>query len=204
MILTIIIITSIVSAYAFRDYSIMSKLQFNAYRIVHNREWYRLFSHALLHGGWIHLIINMLVLYSFGNFVISAFGYVFQFMNANLLFILYYVFAVAISSLYSVRKHRNNVYYNAVGASGAVSAVVFTAIFFEPYQMILFFGILPIPGIVFGILYLVYSYYMSKKGMDNIGHDAHFYGAIFGLLFPILLEPKLIKYFLSRLLLFNL
>jgi membrane associated rhomboid family serine protease len=117
MILTIIIITSIVSAYAFRDYSIMSKLQFNAYRIVHNREWYRLFSHALLHGGWIHLIINMLVLYSFGNFVISAFGYVFQFMNANLLFILYYVFAVAISSLYSVRKHRNNVYYNAVGAA---------------------------------------------------------------------------------------
>jgi membrane associated rhomboid family serine protease len=146
----------------------------------------------------------MLVLYSFGNFVISAFGYVFQFMNANLLFILYYVFAVAISSLYSVRKHRNNVYYNAVGASGAVSAVVFTAIFFEPYQMILFFGILPIPGIVFGILYLVYSYYMAKKGIDNIGHDAHFYGAIFGLLFPILLEPNLIKYFLSRLLLFNL
>ncbi len=198
MILSIIIITFIVSVYAFNENNIMAKLQFNAYRIVHHNEWYRVFSHALLHGSWMHLIINMLVLYSFGEFVLSVFKHEFVFMNHNLLFILYYVFAVAIASIYSLAKHRNNVYYNAVGASGAISAVVFTAIFFEPYQKILFFGVLPIPGIIFGLLYLGYSYYMSKKELDNVGHDAHFYGALFGFLFPIMLKPSLLIFFINR------
>lgn len=200
MVTTIIILTSIISVFALSNSTIMSKLQFNAYQIVQRKEWYRIFSHALIHGSWMHLIINMIVLYSFGGFVIEVFGIVFKTVPPSLLFLFFYIAATAIASLSSIKKHKNDIYYNAVGASGAVSAVVFTAIFFEPYQKILFFGIVPIPGIIFGILYLGYSYYMAKRGGDNIGHDAHFYGAIFGLIFPVIMKPELILYFVNKLL----
>ena len=103
-------------------------------------------------------------------------------------------------TLYSLLQQKNNPYYNAVGASGAVSAVLFTAIFFDPWNNIYFFGILPIPGIIFGGLYLYYSYYMSTKKADNIGHDAHFLGAIFGFALPIVLKPALLIGFLDLLL----
>ena len=198
MVIFIIILTCIISIMAFNNSSIVSKYQFSAYRIVHHKEWYRILSHALLHGSWMHLIVNMLVLYSFGGFLIMAFGQFFTFMNPHLLFLFFYVFATAIASLYSLRKHRNNYYYSALGASGAVSAVVFASIFFAPYQPILFFAVIPMPGILFGAGYLWYSYYMSKRGDDNIGHDAHFYGAVFGFLFPIILDPQLIIYFVNQ------
>ena len=196
----IIIITCIISITAFNNYQITKKYQFNAYNIVHKKEWYRVFTHAMLHGSWMHLIINMLVFYSFGEFLIFAFRQFFPFIQPGLLLLIFYVLATPIASLYSLRKHRNNIYYNALGASGAVSAVVFAAIFFDPYQPILFFGILPMPGILFGAGYLFYSYYMNKKGEDNIGHDAHFYGALFGFVFPLLIDPKLIYYFINQLL----
>ncbi|MDD2563532.1 MAG: rhomboid family intramembrane serine protease [Salinivirgaceae bacterium] len=195
----IIIFTSLISIMAFSNSQLVNKYQFNAYSIFHEKEWYRLFTHALFHGSWMHLLINMLVLYSFGEFLIFAFRQFFTFIKPGLLFLIFYILATGIASLYSLRKHRNNRYYNALGASGAVSAVVFASIFFEPYQRILFFGILPIPGIIFGGIYLWYSYYMSKKGTDNIGHDAHFYGAVFGFIFPLLIDPQLLLYFLERL-----
>jgi membrane associated rhomboid family serine protease len=102
--------------------------------------------------------------------------------------------------LFSIFKHKNNPYYSAVGASGAVMAVVFTTIFFDPWNKLWFFGVIPIPGIVFGILYLAYSVYMGKKNADNIGHDAHFTGAIFGFIFPILINFQLVSIFLDKLL----
>ena len=89
--------------------------------------------------------------------------------------------------------------YNAVGASGAVSAIVFASIFFAPMSKLLVFGILPLPAILFGILYLGYSYYMSKKSVDNVAHDTHFWGAVFGFIFPMLIKPELYNVFLSQL-----
>jgi membrane associated rhomboid family serine protease len=86
-----------------------------------------------------------------------------------------------------------------VGASGAVSAVVFTSIFFRPLDNLYIMGILPIPAIIFGVAYLVYSHYMSKMSSDNINHDAHFIGAVFGFIYPLLLDPKLFKVFLNQL-----
>ena len=90
-------------------------------------------------------------------------------------------------------------YYSAIGASGAVMAVVFTSIFFDPWNKLYFFGLIPIPGIVFGALYLAYSWYMSKQNKDNIGHDAHFFGAIFGLVYPVIIDPSLLHHFISKL-----
>ena len=100
----------------------------------------------------------------------------------------------------TVTRYRNNESYSAVGASGAVSAVVFAYIFFAPLNKIYFYLVLPIPGILFGVLYLVYSSYMSRRSNDHINHSAHFWGAMAGFLFPVLLEPALFLDFLDQLL----
>ena len=101
--------------------------------------------------------------------------------------------AKKIASLYDLARRRNDPYYVSIGASGAVSAVLFTSIFLDPWGKILFFAVLPIPGIIFGVIYLAYCQYMAKKAGDNINHNAHFYGALYGLIYPAILEPSLIK-----------
>ena len=104
------------------------------------------------------------------------------------------------ASVYDVWKYRNNQYYSSIGASGAVSAILFTAIFLNPWDKIYLFAAIPIPGIVFGFVYLFYCQYMAKRGGDNINHNAHFYGAVFGLILPVLLEPRLLQMFIQQLL----
>jgi membrane associated rhomboid family serine protease len=199
----IIVFTIIVSIAAFRSSEAFSKFQFNAYQIYHRREWYRLLSHGFLHANWIHLIVNMLVLFIFGPVVEQYFKYylspeVLKFYR--FIFLLFYLLAIVLSSLLSLYKQRNNVWYNSVGASGAVSAIIFSYIFFNPWKMLYLYGILPIPGIILGAVYLIYSHYMSKRNIDNINHDAHFIGAVFGLIFPIILDYRLLGNFISELL----
>lgn len=195
----IIAVTSIFSILAFSRRELMYKFQFNPYQVFHRKEWYRIFTHAFLHADYSHLIINMIVLYSFGRAIEMFFPYYLG-GSAILYFFLLYFGGVVISSLFTLVKHRNNPDYNAVGASGAVSAVVFASVFFSPLDKILFFGILPMPGILFGVFYLAYSYYMSRKKVDNIGHDAHFWGAVYGFIFPVLVKPDLIQVFIFQLL----
>jgi membrane associated rhomboid family serine protease len=138
----------------------------------------------------------MIVLLSFGTLVERNFAYYFG-TSGNNYYLLLFFGSIIFSSLWSLYKEKNNYYFNAVGASGAVSAILFTAIFFDPWSSIYFFGILPIPGIVFGVLYLYYSWYMSRKKLDNVGHDAHFLGALFGFFLPIILKPSLFMNFLD-------
>jgi membrane associated rhomboid family serine protease len=198
--LLIILVTGIVSYLGFSRSELIYRYQFNAWQITHRRELYRLVTHGFFHAGWLHLLVNMMVLWSFGQAVI----FYFQFISGmpQLLFLFFYLTAIVISSFYSLSKHRDNVHYNAIGASGAVSAVVFASILFDPYNPILLFAIVPIPGILFGVLYLVYSRIMAQKDIDNIGHDAHFWGAVYGFVFPILLQPKLLQYFIDKLISF--
>jgi len=140
----------------------------------------------------------MLVLYSFG---IAVEGYFQQYFNYPILsYLVLYFGSMFFATITTIRKQKDNHYYNAVGASGAVSAVVFASIFFSPWSMVYFYGIIGIPGIIMGILYLLYSYYMSKKSTDNINHDAHFLGAVFGFVFPVIIDFQLISLFISRLL----
>jgi membrane associated rhomboid family serine protease len=196
--LILILVISLISAISFTQKETMAQLQFNAYKIVHRKQYYRILTHAFVHANWEHLIVNMIVLYSFGTAVEKYFRYYFGSAATSNYLILFFGSAV-FSILWSLYKQKNNPYYNAVGASGAVSAILFTAIFFDPWNNIYFFGILPIPGIIFGGLYLYYSYYMSTKKSDNIGHDAHFLGAIFGFSLPIILRPSLLAGFLDML-----
>jgi len=194
----IIGITVLISYLAFQNPELMSKLQFNAAQIIHRKEYYRLVSHAFIHANWSHLGVNMLVLYFFGRNIETYFDYYFG-RSANAYFVLLYFGGILASNIWSLAKNRNNYYYNAVGASGAVSAVLFASIFFDPWNLLYFFAIIPIPGIVFAIGYLFYSYYMSKKKNDNVAHDAHFLGAVFGFIFPILLKPSLFDKFIDNL-----
>lgn len=201
MTIIIIIATAITSIIAFQNRELFERLKFNAYQVNHSREFYRFFSYGLIHADWIHLLINMFVLYSFGRIVQTDLIKIFSESQGLFFYVLLYVGALALSSTPSFGKHKNNIYYNAVGASGAVSAVVFASILLRPYSDVAFIFVpIPIPSPVFGILYLVYSAYMSRQGQDNVGHDAHFWGALFGFFFPVLLKPELFPRFFEMLL----
>ncbi|MBN2164871.1 MAG: rhomboid family intramembrane serine protease [Marinilabiliaceae bacterium] len=193
----LIIVIGAISVYGFSNQQLVEQLQFNAWKIVHQKQYYRLITHAFVHGGWTHLLVNMFVLYSFGNGTILLFNYVLE-INGELWFFILFVSSIVISSIYSLVKEKDNFYYNALGASGGVMAIVFTTIVFEPYNLIYVY-FLPVPAIVFGVVYLVYSKIMSKKNIDNIGHDAHFWGALYGFLFPIALNSDLAILFFYKL-----
>jgi len=198
--LAIIIVTAIVSILCFSGKLNSGKLLFNSYCVWHRRQWYRLFSYGLVHAGWGHLIFNMLTLYFFGPVVERYFTDSFGTGTGSALFIFLYFSAIAVSSIGDLIKYRNSPGYNAVGASGAVSAILFASILFEPRMGIYIFMIpIPIPGFIFAPLYLLYCWYMAKRNIDNIGHSAHFWGAVYGLLFPIICRPSIITHFLSQL-----
>jgi membrane associated rhomboid family serine protease len=198
MTLILIVITVAVSYAAFKSPKLMDQLQFNASKIYHKKEYHRLITHAFVHANWEHLFVNMIVLFSFGRAIEVYFKYNFG-NNQILYYFLLYFGGILASNIYAMIKHRNNYFYNSVGASGAVSSILFAAIFFDPWNKIYFFGILPIPGIVFAVLYLVYSYQMSMKQKDNVAHDAHFLGALYGFIFPVLLNPQLFETFIDKL-----
>lgn len=202
----IIAVTVGISAIAFNNQQILEKLLLSPYRITHQKEYFRIVTHGFVHADWMHLLVNMFVLWSFGNALQLWFN---QLAIVNLIsspvlhILIIYLGGIIISSLSSIVKNKNNYYYKSVGASGAVSAIVFASIFFDPWQSLYLFAVIPIPGILFGAAYLWYSHYMSKKGGDNINHDAHFYGALFGLVYPVLIDPSLVTHFFSQLISFG-
>ena len=198
----IIIVTSIISVIAFSRGDILDKMMLNPFRVFHRKELYRLITHGFLHSDWTHLIINMFVLYFFGRNVENWFrelkleGYI---NSVTITYSLLYFGGIIISSLLTLFRYRNDRWYNSIGASGAVSAVVFTSIFFSPLERIYFFAVIPIPGIAFALIYLIYSSFMSRRSKDNINHDAHFLGAIYGLFFPMLISLDMLTHFLKGL-----
>jgi len=175
---------------------------FNPYIIHSDRQWYRFISSGLIHADWIHLLVNMFVLYSFGGIVEQYFRMAFG-EKATMNFILLYFGGMVTSVLPTYLKNRNNPGYNALGASGAVSSIVFAFILFNPLQKLSLYGLLSLPGIIFGIIYLVYCYYASKRGGDYINHDAHLWGALFGFFFTMLIKPSLIMDFFEKLIYFR-
>jgi membrane associated rhomboid family serine protease len=198
--ITIIIIgiTVLISFLAFQNRDFTEKMQFNAAKIIHQKQYYRLVSHAFIHANWSHLLVNMFVLYFFGTGIETYFGIYFG-QKATAFYLMLYFGGILASNTWSLIKHQNDYYYNAVGASGAVSAMLFAFIFFNPWKKLWLFAVIPIPGILFAIGYIFYSYQMSKKSNDNVAHDAHLLGAIFGFVFPILLKPALFSQFVDLL-----
>lgn len=191
-------LTCIVSFLAFSNPTLNRKLIFNAY-VIHNRkQYYRLISSGLIHADFMHLFINMYVLFSFGNAVEFYYAEYFEEVS-DYYYIVLYMGALLISSAPDLSKHKDNPSFNSLGASGAVSAIVFASILFNPLANIYLFAIVPIPGILLGLAYLLYTRYRSKHSIDHINHSAHLYGAIFGIIFTIAMKPKIVVHFFTML-----
>ena len=191
----LIIVTAAVSIVCFNKYQLFEHLSLKPYCVVQHQEWWRIITHGFVHADWIHLLVNMFTFWSFGGYIETAFEYL---GFGKWAFLTLYFGGMVAASISDIIRYRNAEWYTSIGASGAVSAVLFAAIFLNPWDKILLFAIIPIPGILFGVLYLAYCQYMARQGGDNINHNAHFYGAVFGFVFPILLEPRLFQMFLSH------
>lgn len=192
-------LTALLSIVAFSNQRLFSELMFEPFVIKARGQWHRLITHAFIHANWPHLLVNMLVLFSFGQHVERE---LFLYAAApKAAFVVLYLGGIVFSALPGYRRHALNPDYRAVGASGAVSAVLFAYIVMTPANGIHFlFFPKPVPAWIFGGLYLLYSWYMDKRGEDNIAHDAHFYGAVYGVLFMVLTEPSLVPRFFEQLL----
>ena len=195
--LAIIIITCLVSITTLNNQDKINELSMWPYMIKEKKQFYRFLTSGLVHGDYMHLAFNMLTLFFFGRFIESVFLQIFQ---SKFYYLIFYVLALVLSDVPSYFKRRNDYNYRSIGASGAVSAVVFAAILFDPWSRITVF-VIPMPAILYGVLYLGYTIYMSRRGEGSgIDHDAHLWGAVFGIIFPIIFEPKIAPFFLDQLL----
>ncbi len=183
--IAIIALTAIISFTAFSNQKIIEDLIFYPPAISRRNQWYRFITCGLIHADLAHLAFNMISLYMFGSFVERLFAQIFP-EHGKLLYLAMYVLALIVCLLPTYIQQKDNYYYRSLGASGAVSAVVFAGVFLYPEGKIGLFILPPIiPGFIFAPLYLIVTAYMSKKGGDNINHSAHFWGSVFGILFLI-------------------
>ena len=181
----IIILTAVISFIAFSNQKLVNDLMFYVKPIRDKNEWFRFVSCGFIHADIGHLAFNMISLYMFGELVEDQFAIFFGSSN-KLIYIIFYITALIICLIPTYIKNRNNDYYRSLGASGAVSAIVFAGIFLYPTAKIGIFIIPPIiPGFIFAPIYLFISAMLSKKGGDNINHSAHIWGALYGVVFLI-------------------
>jgi len=183
--LIIIIVTTLVSLSGFGSHKIIDDLIFYPPAVSKQKQWWRFFTCGLIHADFGHLILNMYALYIFGRSVEKAFVEIFG-RHGGLVYLLMYISALVVCLLPTYRKHRDDYNYRSLGASGAVSAVVFCFILLYPLQKLglIFFPVM-IPGFIFGTLYLVVSSILEKRSRDNINHSAHIWGALYGVAFLI-------------------
>ncbi len=187
--------TALISFMAFSNGELMFKSFFIPTHIKERKEYWRFFSHGFIHADMNHLFFNMLTLFFFGPYVEQIFG---MYFGSTFYFVVFYFAALLASSIPSYFKHQNDARYRSLGASGAVSAVLFAFVAFNPWAKIYILFAIPIPGIIFAILYVWYSAYMAKQNRDNIGHDAHLWGGVFGFVFPFLIKPSLFPLFIKN------
>jgi len=183
--LIIIIVTTLVSLSGFGSHKVMDDLIFYPPAVSQQKQWWRFVTCGFIHADYAHLFFNMYSLYMFGGLVETQFGYAFG-SNGKWLYLLMYLSSLFFCLLPTYNKNKNNYHYQSLGASGAVSAVVFAFIFLDPLQRLGPIGLgerFMIPGVVFGVLYLVISSYLDKKGKGNINHSAHIWGALYGIVF---------------------
>ena len=194
-------LTLLISYQAFNNPDMKYKLAFHPSSVSEFGEWYRFLSSGFVHNDWSHLILNMYVFYLFGAALEPVFTQViFDPLVGRLVFLFFYISAIIFADIPTFFKHRDNAGYSSVGASGATSALMMAYILFAPWGWFIF---PPLPGIVFAVGYLWYSSYMAKRGGDLIAHDAHLWGAIYGVVFMVAVagsfKPDLLEFFLTRL-----
>lgn len=194
--LALIAVTSLVSWQAWERPQLLNRLILWPPAVERQQQYDRLLTHGFIHADGMHLIFNMVTLYSFGQ----AMERYFTVRIGSVGYLLFYVSAVVIAILPTYMKHRDDSGYRSLGASGAVSAVLFASILLDPWNGIyMFFIPIPIPAFIFAGLYIWYSIWMDKRGGDNVNHSAHLWGALYGMMFTLLQQPQLAGEFLQRL-----
>jgi len=207
--IAIIIITAIVSFTSFNSPKAINDLSMWPVMIDGKKQYYRFITSGFIHGDYMHLIFNMFTLYFFGPIVERSLIPLIAHVSPadpssfNLIVSLYYIgfylLALIASDLPSYFKHRRDYGFRSIGASGAVSAIIFASILLDPWMSIGIMGIIPVPAIIYAVLYVVYCIYAGRRGGDNINHDAHLWGGLFGFAFSLILCPPLFKFFLDQL-----
>lgn len=192
--LILIIITCAVSFTCFQQRQLLDELLFWPSGVAKGQYW-RLITHGFVHADIQHLLFNMITLFFFGR----AIEQFFTLYIGAAGFVLFYLGAIIVAMLPSALAHRHDRLYRSLGASGAVSAVLFAYVFMAPWSMIFVF-ILPVPAVVFAALYVGYSYYANEHGHDGINHSAHLWGAAYGVVFSLAMEPRLWNHFVNSLL----
>lgn len=195
--LILVIITVITSLLAWNNQQLSRRWIFNPYTIAKYNQYFRFITSGFIHANWVHLLFNVFMLYMFGEIIEQYFSYLLG-ASGKIIFVAFYISAIIISSITTFLKHKHNPGYNSLGASGGVSAILFSYIVFAPMQDLCLYGLLCLPGIFWGAVYLIYSYYMARRGGDNINHDAHFMGAAFGIVFTLLIYPQAILKFIHE------
>ena len=194
--LFIVLANALVSITALNNRDLFLKLDFQPYLIQRNNQWYRFISHAFVHADWGHLAVNMYVLYQFGKLVETYYEQLFPGMW-QVYFVLLYLGGILFSTIPGYARNKENFNYHGVGASGAVSAVVFSFILMEPMAPLgIIFIPISMPAIVFGLLYLALEVYLDRNIKSNIAHSAHYFGGLFGVVFTVLIEPELVLQYL--------
>lgn len=196
--LIIIIITIGISWYSWNNSSVLEKLLLNPVSIRRRNEYYRFLTSGFVHADFGHLLFNMISLWFIGEGIERLFQHLFG-EQGGAYFIALYLLGIVVSDMPSFWKNRTNPNYNSLGASGGVAAVLFAAILYAPLMDIYLYFAIRMPGFVFGLLFLGYSIWQSKKGGSYINHDAHMYGAIFGMIFMAVVYPPSVPSFFSQL-----
>lgn len=187
-----ILATVLFSLKGFSDRDFTEKYLYKPYDVKHHREWYRIFSHTLLHADYLHLFFNMFALYGFGRLVEMEYIYDFGKPLGTAYFIALYVLGGLFATAIPYLRHNENPGYRSLGASGAVSAVIFAGILFHPSANIYIYTI-PIPAWIFGPLYLAFEFWADRNNRTGIAHDAHIGGALFGILFVLITNIESVK-----------
>ena len=193
-------ITALSSIIAFNRPTLLDRWMFIPYRIKQRNQWDRFILSGFIHKDFMHLLFNMFTFYFFGGVVERFFKFQFGLELGGLIFVGFYLAAIVIADIPTYLKQQGNSYYQALGASGGTSATVFASIILMPLSDICLFGLLCLPGFLLGGFFLIYSYVKGQQGQDNINHDAHLYGAIFGIICILLLSPGSAGMFLEQIL----
>ena len=197
--LIIIVVTIIASIFAWNKEGIMQKWIFNPYSVWKRNEYHRLITSGFIHRDGMHLFFNMFTLYFFGGIIESFFQYKFGGTLGVITYLAFYLLTMIIADIKTLIQFKDEPMYNALGASGAVSAIVFASILLDPVSRICLYGIFCLPGFILGALYLIYTIVQARRAADGINHDAHLYGALSGILILIILQPNIINVFFQQL-----
>jgi membrane associated rhomboid family serine protease len=190
------IIIGAITYFAWKRPEWHKRLMLNPYLTVHNKQYYRLLTSGFVHNNSMHLFLNLFTLYFFGLAIEQIFYTHFGDLGLAL-YVILFISAIVVANYPTTLKYKNDPGYNSLGASGGVSALVLAFILFDPVRDLCLYAIICLPGYILGALFIAYSVIMSQRNADNINHDAHLFGALYGMIFALILRPSTFTTFIE-------